>query len=183
MKTTTIAALSAAVLLTSLPGGQAAALSCLPVEAYLKDVVGKENIVIFTGTARDTVEEKTYTAEIVEVTAAHQGYLEGKTFVYHQLDETWGYLCNPGPSEAKNAESIYVAGRDEYGKLMVHQRLDTDSEYADVLMEDLKDAEVAAGVVGFSATDRMNLIMTTLREMLTEIGILLKEHAYWKSGK
>jgi hypothetical protein len=173
--------LAAIIIIPAVPQ-PAAALSCLPVDMYLKDIVSKEDIVIFEGTSIKQIKESAYTTEVVTVTDVLQGYVETKTFVYHQKDETWGYLCNPGPSEKANATSVYVAGRDNYGKYMVYQRLELDSDNLKTLKSDLSEAEVTGEVMTITPTDRMNQIFTTISEMLGEIIILLNEHAYWKSA-
>jgi hypothetical protein len=51
------------------------------------------------------------------------------------------------------------------------------------LETNLEKAEVTGTIAELSSTDRMNQIMTTITEMFAEIITLLKEHAYWKSGK
>ncbi len=158
------------------------ALSCLPVDMYLKDVVGKDEIVIFEGTSIDRIDEKNYTAEVLSVTKVKQGYVEGKTFVYHQKDETWGYLCNSGPDK-KGTTGLYVAERDAAGKYQVYQRLALTDANIKTLDADLKKAAVTGEVVEFSKTDRMNQIVTALKDLIVEITILLKEHAYWKATK
>ncbi len=185
MKSTAIAGLALALSIASatFPAAPAAALSCLPTDMYLQDVVGDEDVVIFTGTVTETMKEKTYTAEVIEVGDVHQGYVAANTFVYHQLDETWGYLCNPGPSDQEGTESVYVASRDNYGKLMVSQRLTPESDLTKTLMADLTEAAVTGEVLQLSTTDRMNQIITTLSEMLAEMMILLTEHTYWKGAK
>lgn len=163
--------------------GSAAALSCLPTDMYLKDIVGKEDIVVFEATSVKQMKEKTYTAEVVEVKNALQGYVEETTFVYHQYDETWGYLCNPGPSKKTGDTSIYVAGRDDYGKYQVYQRLEPTSDFATTLIADIEDAEVAGEVTEITPVDRSNQILTTISEVLNQLVILLKELAYWKQAK
>ncbi len=171
-----------AVLIVPLIPERASALSCLPVDMYLKDVVSDENIVIFTATATKQLPEKAYTAEFVTVDTVLQGYVEATTFVYHQKDETWGYLCNNGPHEQSSEPGLYVATRDAYGKYQVYQRLPLSSEYVTTLKADLKAAEVTGEKVTLSSTDRMNQIMTTISDMLSEIVILLKEYAFWKAA-
>ncbi len=161
----------------------ASALSCLPTDMYLKDIVGKDEIVVFEATATKQLKEKAYTAEVVTVTDALQGYVEETTFVYHQLDETWGYLCNPGPASKTGVTSIYVAERDSYGKYQVYQRLDVDSELATTLIKNIADAAVEGDVSEITAVDRQNQILTTIGDMLNQIVILLKELNYWKQSK
>jgi hypothetical protein len=166
----------------TLPHG-ASALSCLPTDMYLKDIVGKDDVVVFEATVTKQLKEKAYTAEVVTVREALQGYVEETTFVYHELNETWGYLCNPGPAPKAGETSIYVASRDSYGKYQVHQRLEVDSELAATLIENIEAAEVEGQVSEITATDRQNQIITTIGDMLNQIVILLKELNYWKNAK
>lgn len=158
------------------------ALSCLPTDMYLADIVGKEDNIIFIGTAVDQMTEKNYTAEVIEVKAVKQGYIEKKVFVYHQKDETWGYLCNAGPDK-KGSTGLYVATRDSLGKYNVTQRLNVDSKEVKTLESNLEKAEVTGTIAELSSTDRMNQIMTTITDLFSEIIILLKEHSYWKHLK
>ncbi len=184
MKHTYITRTLAAIAVLAIPylPAPAHALSCLPLDMYLKDVVGKDNIVIFEATSIDRIEEKSYTAEVLNVTKAKQGYVENKTFVYHQKDETWGYLCNSGPGE-EGATGLYVAERGEDGTYNVYQRLPLNSTYVKSLDADLKKAEVAGEVVEFRKIDRMNQIAITLQDIIAKITKLLREHAYWKAAK
>ncbi len=185
MKTNTFITLAvvAAIAGSAIIPSSASALSCLPTDMYLKDIVGKDDVVVFEATATKQLKEKAYTAEVVTVSDALQGYVEETTFVYHQLDETWGYLCNPGPAEKTGETSIYVAGRDDFGKYQVYQRLEVDSELATTLVADIAEAEVEGEVSEITAVDRSNQIMTTISDMLNQIVILLKELQYWKSVK
>lgn len=158
----------------------AQALSCLPVDMYLKDVIGDENTVIFEGVATKQMEETGYTAEVVEVSKALQGYVEKEIIVYHEKDETWGHLCNNGPKKLGES-GIYVAMRSNLGTYNITQRLAVNEDMADTLMELLADEEIVAGeVVELSPTDRMNQIMTTIVDLFGQITKLLKEYAYWK---
>lgn len=161
----------------------ASALSCLPVDTYLKEVVGKDEIVIFTATQADRAEETDYTRERVMVTKAMQGYMEKELFVYHQKHPDWGYLCNAGPSAKKGSLSVYIAERDTFGKYSVYQRLEADSDQVKTLEADLKKANTTGEVSELSATDHANQIMTTIEEMIGHIMRLLKEYAYFKTAK
>ncbi len=159
----------------------ASALSCLPVDMYLKDVVGKDEIVIFTGTSQDKMENEKYTAEVIEVDEALQGWVEETIFVYHQVDKDWGYLCNAGP-KAEGSKGLYVAERTEMGKYNVYQRLELTDPLIDTLEADIEEAEVEGGVSELSDTDRMNQIVTTVNDLIAEIAILLREFIYWKTN-
>jgi hypothetical protein len=158
---------------------QAHALSCLPTDMYFKDIIGKEEVVVFTGTPTDRITEKNYTAEVIAVKEVKQGYVEENIFVYHQKDETWGYLCNAGPHEKEQQEGVYVATRDANGKYLVAQRLDTNSPLIVTLFADLKKAEITGEVVELSKTDRMNQILTTIEELYEQIKTLFAEYKYW----
>ena len=160
---------------------RAEALSCLPVDMYLADIVGKDDVVVFVGTAVDQIKENKYTAEVLEVKEVKQGYVESKIFAYHQKDDNWGYLCNNGPKD-KGDTGLYVAIRDNYGKYNITQRLALDDKEVKTLENNLEKAEVTGTVAELSSTDRMNQIMTTITEMFAEIITLLKEHAYWKNS-
>lgn len=160
---------------------RAFALSCLPVDMYLKDVVGKEEVVIFEATTIDRIEDKNYTAEVVHVTEAKQGFVEDTLFVYHEKHPDWGYLCNNGP-KAKEATGIYVATRNDQNQYSVHQRLDLTDPLVKQLDRDLADADVEGGVSEITKTDRMNQIMTGVMELLSQITILLKEYTYWSKN-
>jgi len=182
MKNNIILAVFATMLVvTPLAVNRAQALSCLPVEAYLADVVGKDEILIFSGTAVDKMESDNYTAEIIKIDQALQGWVEDSIFVYHQKDKDWGYLCNNGPKE-KGSRGIYVAERNQMGKYNVYQRLELTDPLVATLKADLETKEVEGGVGELSATDRMNQIMTSVNELFAEIVVLLREYIYWKSN-
>jgi hypothetical protein len=162
---------------------KAHALSCLPTDMYFKDIVGKEEVVVFTGTQVDKMTQKGYTVEVVAVSDVHQGYVEEQIFVYHQNDETWGYLCNAGPDTKDKQEGVYVALRDAQGKYMVTQRLSVDSPLIETLFEDLEKAKITGEVVELTKTDRMNQIITTIEELYEQIKMLFQEYKYWKAQK
>ncbi len=159
----------------------AQALSCLSIEMYFKDIAGKDGeVVIFTGTSVDRFDETAYTAEVITIDEVKQGYIEEKVFVYHQKDETWGYLCNNGPKE-KGSKGLYVATKDAFGKYNVHQRLEVTDPLVKTLDGFLKEAEIIPGEPAtITAVDRRNQIMTTISDVLREVSILLKEYLYWK---
>lgn len=156
----------------------AQALSCLAVADYIKQVVGKDEL-IFVGTSEKRIEGTGYTAEVLTVTESKQGYVPAKLFVYHNSDETWGYFCNNGP-KAEGSKGVYIVGQDENGKYVVHQRLELSDQIVKTLDADLKKAEVVGEVSEFSATDRKNQILTTISDLFREISILIKEYTYWK---
>ncbi len=158
---------------------QAQALSCLSIDMYLADVVGKDSIVIFTATSKDRIDETEYTAEVLSVDSVKQGYVEKETFAYHEKSPDWGYLCNNGPKE-KGSKGLYVAERTDSGTYQVYQRLELSDPLIKGLDADLKDAEVTGEAVELTKEDRMNQIMTTITDLLKQIGVLLKEYAYWK---
>jgi hypothetical protein len=166
-----------------LPATPASALSCLPTDMYIDEVIGKDEVVIFTATVNDQVKKDDYTAEMVTVTAAHQGYVENTIFVYHQKDETWGYLCNSGPKEV-GATGVYIAERDAKGTYNVSQRLDTtdNAELIATLTEKLADADITGEIVTLTTTDRMAQIMTTVSDLFQQIKKLFSEYTYWKNS-
>lgn len=168
-------------LVLPLSAERASALSCLPVDMYLADVVGKEEVVIFEATSIDRIEETNYTAEVLTVTTAHQGWVEEKLFVYHEKHPDWGYLCNSGP-QAKGSTGVYVATRDAYNKYTVHQRLETRDPLVTQLKADLAETEVEGGMSKQTSQDRMNQIMTSIHDLFKQIIVLLKEHSYWKNN-
>lgn len=172
------AALIAVFAIIGTPSAQA--LSCLPVDMYLKDVVGNEEVVIFVGTATDQITEDDYTAEFVRVDEAKQGYVEEQVFVYHEKDETWGYYCNQGPGE-EGSQGLYVTIRDDKGTYTVTQRLALTDPLVATLEEDLQEAEVEGGTMEITKTDRINQIITTIKDLIDEIKTLMKELAYWKN--
>lgn len=155
------------------------ALSCLPVEDYLSDVVGKEEIVIFAGSVTGGYAEDTYDSEVVRVDTAYQGYVEEEIFVYHEKSADWGYLCNSGPG-GKGSKGVYVASRDAQGKYHVYQRLELNDPLITQLKRDLEEREVEGGVSEITKEDRMNQIMTTISDLFVQISILLKEYLHWK---
>ncbi len=155
------------------------ALSCLPVDMFLKDVVGKDEIVIFEATSLDRMDETEYTAEVLSVAEVKQGYVDKEIFVYHEKHSDWGYLCNNGPKE-KGSKGLYIANVDSLGKYNVYQRLNVDDQLIPVLQSDLDKAEVTGEVSELSRVDRTNQIITTLTDLFQEVGKLLKEFAYWK---
>jgi hypothetical protein len=156
------------------------ALSCIPVDMFLKDTIGKDDTVIFTGTSLKRIEENDYTAEVIAVTHVKQGYVEEKVFVYHHKNETWGYLCNAGPV-AVGTESLYIAYRDNVGKYMVSQRLTLTDSLVKTIDADLKVGGISGEIVAQTAADHSNQLMETITDLFKEILILLKEQTYWKS--
>ncbi len=160
---------------------RASALSCLPIDTYLKDVVGKDEIVIFTGTQINRSEETDYTREQISVHKALQGYLEKELFVYHQKHSDWGYLCNTGPDTEKGSTGVYIAERDAFGKYNVYQRIEPGSVLFTSLEAELAKKDITGQINELSATDRANQIMSTIEEMIRHIMQLLKEYAYLKN--
>lgn len=158
------------------------ALSCVETGQYIDMVIGTDDALIITATVKKTITEKDYTAEVVTVTDALQGYVEKEAFLYHQKDETWGYLCNNGPV-GNGKSALYVVTRNEAGQYWVSQTLDPKSDLAKDVVKKIAEKKVAGEVVDFSATDRQNQIMTTIMDLLKQIDILLKEHTYWVSTK
>lgn len=167
-----------AITLGPLATPQAHALSCLPVADYVKQVVGKDEF-IFVATSEARTEETGYTAEQLTVTESKQGYVPAKLFVYHQNDETWGYFCNNGP-KATGSKGLYIVSLDQYGKYVVNQRLELSDPLIKTLETDLKEADITGEVTEFVKTDRRNQILTTLKDLFREMGILFKEYTYWK---
>ena len=157
------------------------ALSCVETGQYLDMVIGTDDTMIVTATVQKTITEKGYTAEVVKVTDALQGYVENETFLYHQKDETWGYLCNNGPV-GNGKSAMYVVTRNDAGQYWVSQTLDPKSDLAKDVVKKIADKKVEGEVVDFSATDRQNQIMTTIMDLFTQIGLLLKEYTYWKNS-
>ncbi len=182
MKKTLILSFGLAIILSVATAPTASALSCLPTDEYLKEVVGDENVVMFTGTAVEQMSEKNYTAEVVTVDTVKQGYVEGKVFVYHQKDETWGYLCNAGPGK-KGDKGFYVAVRDEAGKYNVTQRLIFSEMFVGIVEKELKEAEIVGEKIELTTTDKMEQIITTIQDLYEEIKILFKEYKYWMGSK
>jgi hypothetical protein len=184
MKSTSIflGAIALMAILSPLAAAPAHALSCLPVDMYLKDVVGKQDeVTIFTGTVTDQIMEKEYTAEVLKVDTVKQGYAEDELFVYHEKSIDWGYLCNAGPAK-KGDKSVYITLRDaKTGKYMVTQRLAMNDPLVATLDADLKKAEVEGNLGEITKTDRMNQIMTTINDIFKEIQILFKEYIYLKA--
>ncbi len=165
-----------------IPGTQARALSCLPVDMYIDTTIGNDDVVIFTAKSLEQITSDGYTAEVLAVTSAQQGYVEEKIYAYHTKDETWGYLCNNGPKEV-GSTGMYIAERGTTGKYSVTQRLDTTADAALItsITATIKKADVVSEVVTFSAADRINQIMTTIKDLLHEIMLLISERAYWQN--
>lgn len=160
---------------------RALALSCLPTDMYLKDVVGNEEIVIFEATSLERIEEKEHTVEVLTVTEAKQGWVEEKIFAYHEKSQDWGYLCNQGP-QAEGSTSLYVAARNDQGQYSVYQRLELTDPLITSLEADLEAAEIEGGIGEISTNDRMNQIITGIQELFKQIGNLLKEYSYWRNN-
>ena len=158
------------------------ALSCLPVDMYLKDVVGKEEVVIFKGKVKDQIETKNYTAEVITVTEVTQGYVESEVFVYHEKNSDWGYMCNAGPAK-EGDESVYITIRDVAQKYMVTQRLALTDPLVKTLEADLEEKEVEGQISETTKTDRMNQLMTAISDLFAHIQILFKEYMYLKASK
>jgi hypothetical protein len=182
MKITGILGFIIVLTLLTTTAPKANALSCLPTEMYLKDIIGDENVVMFTGTAVKQIQGTGYTAEVIEVDTVKQGYVEQEVFVYHEKDETWGYLCNAGPDK-KGTKGFYVATRDDGGKYNVAQRLATTDKLIKTLEADLKKGEIVGERVELTKTDRMNQILTTIQDLYEQIQKLFAEYKYWMSSK
>lgn len=179
MKKIIIASLSLGTIF-SLGTDHAAALSCLPTEMYLEEVIGNEEIVIFEATSLDRIEEKAHTVEVLKVTEAKQGWVEDKLFVYHEKHDDWGYLCNNGP-QAEGSTGLYVAVRNDQGQYSVYQRLDLTDPLIPNFEANLEEAEIEGSVSEVSSQDRMNQILTSIRELIAKIHTLFAEYTYWKS--
>jgi hypothetical protein len=160
----------------------AAALSCLNTDEYITMSVGNEDTYFVTATVKDTITASDYTAEVVTITDAHQGYIEAEAYLYHQKDETWNYLCNSGPV-GNGKTALYMLTRNDAGQYWVSQTLASDSDLAKSALKQITDKKVEGEVVEFSSTDRQNQIMTTIMDLLKQIGLLLKEHTYWATAK
>ncbi len=154
------------------------ALSCLPIDMYLKDVIGKEEVVIFEATSLDRIEEVEHTIEVLQVTKAEQGWVEDKLFAYHEKHPDWGYLCNSGPT-ARGTAGLYVASRNEQNQYFIHQRLELTDPLTTSLKADLSTAKVEGGVSEVTKTDRQNQIRTSMEDLLKRMGALLREFIYW----
>ncbi|MBY0310271.1 hypothetical protein K2Q16_03950 [Patescibacteria group bacterium] len=178
MKKTVLIVALLTLLASPLSVHRAEALSCLPIEDYVKTTIGKDEL-IFVATSDKRIEGTGYTAEALTVNESKQGYVPAQLFVYHESDETWGYFCNNGP-KAEGSKGVYIASLDQYGKYVVRQRLELTDPLIKTLDADLKKAAVEGAVTEFSQTDRRNQIITTLGDLLREISILLKEYTYWK---
>jgi hypothetical protein len=160
---------------------RAFALSCLPIDMYLEEVVGDEEIVIFEATSVDRIEEKEHTIEVLKVTEAKQGWVEEDLFVYHEKHPDWGYLCNSGP-KAEGSKGIYVAARNNQNQYSVYQRLDLTDPLVAGLESDLQAEEIEGGVSEITPNDRMNQIMTSIQDLFMQIATLVKEYSYWKNN-
>lgn len=171
----TIATLVAATL--AIPSAHA--LSCLPVETYLNDVVGKEEVVIFKGTSVARTDEATYTREVVKVSGVKQGYVENTVIVYHEKHPDWNYLCNNGP-EKTGSTGLYVATRDSFGMYNVTQRLADNDPLIKTLEAALEKADVTGERTDLTATDRRNQILTALSDIFASLKKLFAEYAYWQ---
>jgi len=160
---------------------RASALSCLPVDMYLKDVVGNEEIVIFEATSLDQIESEEHTAEVLKVNKALQGWVEDTIFVYHEKHPDWNYLCNSGPV-GNGTTGIYVAHRNEQNQYSVHQRLEVSDPLAKQLKTDIEKAKIEGGISELTTTDRKNQIISVIQDLVKQITRLMKEHAYWSKG-
>jgi hypothetical protein len=170
------------ITLFSITSHSAKALSCVPTDMYIESSIGNDDTVIFVAKTDSTIEATDYTAEAVTVTKVYQGYVEAKLMAYHRKDATWGYLCNSGP-KGTNTEGVYIATRDDAGKYQVSQRLDMNSNLLPKIQEMIKNKDVVGEVTEFNKTDRINQITTTIKDLLSQILMLLKEQMYWQSTK
>lgn len=170
------------VTLFSITTPAAYALSCVPTDMYIESSIGNDDTVIFVAKTDKTIENTDYTAEALNVSKVYQGYVEAKIMAYHTKNETWGYLCNNGP-KGTNTEGIYIANRTDAGTYQVSQRLDMNSNLLPKIQELIKDKDVVGEVTEFNKTDRINQITTTIKDLLNQILILLKEQVYWQGTK
>lgn len=182
MKKTLIFSLSLTLVLSAITAPTALALSCLPTDMYLKDVVGDDDVVMFTGTALEQMSEKNYTAEVIAVETVKQGYVGEKVFVYHEKDETWGYLCNAGPGK-KGEKGFYVAVRDYAGKYNVTQRLIFTEKFVAEVEKDLTEAKIVGEKIEITKVDQMEQILTSIQSLYEQIKTLFKEYKYWMGSK
>ena len=130
-----IALLAFTTVVVPLGAAPAQALSCLPVDMFLKDIVGKEEVVVLSGTVNDQISETDYTGEVLSVSEVFQGYAEKEIFAYHEKSVDWGYYCNAGPAE-EGAKSMYIINRDAQGKYVVAQRLSLSDDLVSTLKAD-----------------------------------------------
>lgn len=158
------------------------ALSCLPVDMYLADVIGKDDVVIFSGKATSQTMETDYTSEVLAVTDVLQGSVESTVIVYHEKHAVWGYLCNAGP-KAVGASGVYIAIRDDAGKYTITQRLESNDPLLTTMKSDLAKDDITGERVELTATDRTNQILTTITDLLREISLLIKEYRFWLTQK
>ncbi len=158
------------------------ALSCVETGQFIDMSIGNEDTYIVTGTVKDTITAKDYTAEVITVTDAHQGYIEKEVYIYHTKDETWGYLCNSGPV-GTGKTAVYILNRNDAGQYYVNQTLAPNSDLAKDALKKIADKKVEGEVVEFSTVDRQNQIMTTIMDLFKQISLLLSEHIYWAKAK
>jgi hypothetical protein len=157
------------------------ALSCLPVSDYVDSIIGDEQTVIFTATTNEIIEKSTYTAESITVTAAHQGYVENSLFVYHEKNETWGYLCNNGP-KGDSSTGLYIASRDDAGLYQVSQRLDaTDTTVIASIKEKIAAKDITGEIVTITTEDRRAQILSSINNLFKKIAQLFGEYTYLKN--
>lgn len=174
--------ISALIISLLLPFGTrpAAALSCLPLESYLKSTVGEEGTVIFEATSRARWEDSDQTVEILAVTKAHQGWVDDRLAAYHEKHPDWGYLCNNGP-RGVGTIGLYVARRTDTNQYLVTQRLELSDPAIKVLKASLEERSVDGGVSPLTTQDRLNQIRTEINDLVVRIKNLLKEYEYWRT--
>ncbi len=158
----------------------AQALSCLATEDYLESVLGNETTILFIGTSLSRTDTDTYTAEVLSVSKALQGYVEKELFVYHQKHPDWNYLCNAGP-QAKGTTGLYVVERDAFGQYNVSQRLALTEPIATDFLKKIDEAAIEGSIIELSNTDQQNQVFTTIRELLERMSRLFGELAYWQT--
>ncbi len=159
--------------------GSAQALSCLPVDMYLNEVVKEETgeTLVFTGTATAVTANHT---QVVTVTEAHKGWVAPKVWVQHPYSTDWQYFCSHGPAKAGEPTVFLVRVDGTTGTFSVTQTLTVNSAEAKSFIQALEKEETDAGITEATAEDREAEVQNSIMNLLTQLLNLLQELKYWE---
>lgn len=153
------------------------ALSCLPVDMYLDNVVGDETTQIFIGTATAV---KNHT-QVVTVSKAMQGWVAPSVWVAHPYSNDWQYFCSNGP--AKVGEStVFLTTINEFGSYTVTQTLPENSSLAKNLIKNIEaEDEIEAGITESTPAERADSVRESIMNLIKALLSRLAELKYWES--
>ena len=174
----------------------ASALSCLDPDSSIEYYLSEENNAIFTAVAGEMVEHVTqeassdgdpnrqynegYVGQLVSVSEVHKGSVESEKWVYYTTNSTWGYMCTNQPPEV-GTTNVYIVnnGNGSFDLPSVVQVFAVDSDYAATLFAELSESDEEGYMYESTASNWLQDLEQTLREMATIVRIKLAEWQFW----